>query len=66
MALETPSKLSIVFVRLTLEKMEVDGVTGPQWKIDIRYEFNFKVVLKGLGCKQRFSQPFFIDFPINN
>ena len=51
MALETPSKLSIVFVRLTLEKMEVDGVTGPQWKIDIRYEFNFKVVLKGLGCK---------------
>ena len=51
MALETPKKLSVVFVRLTLEKMEVDGVTGPRWKIDIRYEFNFKALLKGLGCK---------------
>ena len=48
---ETTGKFVIVFVRLILGKVEVDGFTGPQRESDIRYECDLKVVLKGLGCK---------------
>ena len=48
---KTTSKLLIVFVRLILGKVGVDVVTGPQREIDIRYEFDLKVNLKGLEWK---------------
>ena len=48
---ETTGKFLIVFVRLILGKVEVDGFTGPRRESDIRYECDLKVVLKGLGCK---------------
>ena len=48
---ETTRKFLIVFVRLILGQSEVYGVTGQRREIDIRYEFDFKVVLKGLGCE---------------
>ena len=51
MTFETTSKLLIVFVRLILGKVGVDGLTGPRRESDIRYEYDLKVVLKGLGCK---------------
>ena len=51
MIFETTSKLLIVFVRLILRKVGVDGVTGPWWEISIRYEFDLKVTLKSLRCK---------------
>ena len=50
-AFETTGKFLIVFVRLILGKVGVDGFTGPRRESDIRYEFDLKVVLKGLGCK---------------
>ena len=48
---ETTGKFLIVFVRLILRKMGVDGFTRPHQESDIRYEFELKVLLKGLGCK---------------
>ena len=48
---ETTDKFLIVFVRLILRKKGVDGVTGPRREIDIRYEFDLKVILKRLACK---------------
>ena len=51
MTFETTGKFLIVFVRLILGKVGVDGFTGPRRESDIRYEFDLKVVLKGLGCK---------------
>ena len=51
MTFETTGKFLIVFVRLILGKVEVDGFTGPRRESDIRYECDLKVVLKGLGCK---------------
>ena len=51
MTFETTGKFVIVFVRLILGKVEVDGFTGPQRESDIRYECDLKVVLKGLECK---------------
>ena len=51
MTFEATGKFPIVFVRLILGKMRVDGVTGPQQEIDIRYEVNLKIILKGLGRK---------------
>ena len=48
---ETTGKFVIVFVRLILGKVGVDVVTGPQREIDIRYEFDLKVNLKGLEWK---------------
>ena len=63
MTLETPSKSLIVFVRLRFGKKKgVDGVSGPQRKIGIRYESDLKVTLEDSRCKQRFLQPFLIDF----
>ena len=35
----------VVFVRLILGKVGVDGVTGPRREIDIRYKFDSKVFL---------------------
>ena len=48
---ETTGKFLIVFVRLILGKVGVDGFTGPRWESNIRYKCDLKVVLKGLGCK---------------
>ena len=46
---ETTGKSLIVFVRLILGKVRVDEFTGLRWESDIRYEFDLKKVLKGLG-----------------
>ena len=64
--LETPRKFLIVFVRLILGKEGVDGVTRSRREVDIRYQSDWKVILKGSKCKQRFLQPFLIKFPSNN
>ena len=48
---ETTSKFLIMFLRLILGKNGVDGVTGPRREIDIRYEFDLKIIVKGLGSK---------------
>ena len=47
----TTSKFVIIFVRLILGKFGFDGFAGFQQKIDVRYEFGLKVILKDLGCK---------------
>ena len=44
---ERAGKFLIVFVRLILRKKGVDGVTGQKLEIDIRYEFDLKMILKG-------------------
>ena len=62
----TTRKFAIACVRLILRKVWVDGFTGPQRKVDVRYEFGLKVVLKSLGYKWVFLQPFLIEFPSNN
>ena len=41
----------IVFVRLILGKMGVDRFTRPHQESGIKYEFELKLLLKGLGCK---------------
>ena len=46
---ETTGKFLIIFVRLILGKMGVDGSTEPRRESDIKDEFNLKVILKGLG-----------------
>ena len=47
----TTKKFLIVFVRLVLGKEGVDEEIGPWRDIDIRYEFNLKIIFKGLGYK---------------
>ena len=44
MIFETTSKFLIVFMRMILGKVQVDGFTKP----DMRYKLGLKVVLKGL------------------
>ena len=39
--LETPSKFLIVFVKLILGKREIDRVTGPWQKSDVRWDNDF-------------------------
>ena len=48
---EITVKFLIVLVRLILEKVGIDGFTGPRQKTGVRYEFGFKVFLKGLEGK---------------
>ena len=48
---EITIKVLIVLVRLILEGVGIDGFTGPRREIDIRYEFDLELFLKGLGCK---------------
>ena len=48
---ERTGKFLIVFVRLILGKVGVDGFTRPRRKSGIRDEFNLKIVIKGLWCK---------------
>ena len=48
---QTIGKFAIVFVRLTFGKVWVDAVTGQRREIDVRYELNLQVNLKGLGWK---------------
>ena len=43
------STFAIILVRLVL--VRADGFTGPRRKIDIRYEFGFKVTLTNLVYK---------------
>ena len=50
---ETTSKVVIVFVRLTLGKVEFDWFTRPKQKTDVKYEFGSNVLLNCLGCKYR-------------
>ena len=50
-AFETTVKFLTVLVRLILGKVGVDGFTGPRREGDIRYEFELKALLKGLGWK---------------
>ena len=64
--LETASTFLIVFVRLILGKVGLDGFTGPRREIDIRHEFDLKVILKGLGCKFRFWHHVLIECASNN
>ena len=42
---ETTGKFVIVFVRLILGKVGVDGFTGPRGESDVGYKFHFKSVL---------------------
>ena len=44
-------KFAIVFVRLIFGKVCVDAVTGQRREIDVRYELNLQINLKGLDCK---------------
>ena len=44
---ETTGKFLIVFVRLILGKVGVDGFTGPRRESDIRYECDLKGGIKG-------------------
>ena len=46
---ERTSKFVIVFVRLIFGKVWIDGFTGARREIDIRYEFDMKVTVKGLA-----------------
>ena len=48
---ETTRKLPIVFLRLVFGKVGVDGVNGPRREMDVRYESDLKMVLKGLRYK---------------
>ena len=56
----------VVFVRLILGKVGVDGVTGPRREIDIRYKFDSKVFLAIIVTifdwlsKQQFSPESFV------
>ena len=54
MIFQTISKFVIASVRLMLAKVWIDVVTAPRRKIDVGYEFDLKVILKGLGRKWRF------------
>ena len=49
MIFETTSKFPIAFLRLVSGKVWVDVVTGPRRVLDMRYEFDSKIILKGLG-----------------
>ena len=49
MTFETTGKFLIVFVRLILGTVGLDGFTEPRGESVIRYEFDLKVVLRGLG-----------------
>ena len=48
MIFQTASKFLIVFVTLILGRVGVDAFTRPRRKIDVRYKFGFKAVLKDL------------------
>ena len=48
---ETTRKLPIVFLRLVFGKVGVDGVNGRRREMDVRYESDLKMVLKGLRYK---------------
>ena len=59
MIFEITGKFLIVFVRLILEKVEIDGFTGPQQEMDIRCEFDLKVILKDFyGANRDFCSQF--------
>ena len=45
------STFAIILVRLVSGQVRADGFTGPRRKIDIRYEFGFKVTLTNLVYK---------------
>ena len=48
---------------MILRKVGIEGFTRPGQQIDVRYEFGFNILLKGLGCKQRLFQPLLTEFP---
>ena len=51
MTFETAVRFLTVFVRSILGKVRVDGFTWSRRKSGIRYEFELKALLKGLGWK---------------
>ena len=44
MTFETIGKFSIIFVKLILGKKGLTELTGPRQEIDIRYEYDLKVI----------------------
>ena len=63
---ETTGKFLIVFVRLILGIVGFDVFTQLPRESDIRYEFELKILLKGLECQQRFFDPFLTERLSNN
>ena len=49
--LQTTGKFVFFFLRMILGKVGINGFSASLRKIDVRYEFGFKVILKGLSCK---------------
>ena len=62
----TTGKFLIVFIRLILGKVGVDGFLAPRRESDIRYKIDLKIMFKDLGWKQRFLRPFLTEFPCMN
>ena len=61
MIFQATNKFVVVFVGLIFGKMEVDEMTGPQLEIDVIYKFDFELIIKVSGWKQRILQPFLSD-----
>ena len=59
-------KNTFEWLLLILGKVGIDRFIRLRQQIDIIYEFGLKAVLKGLECKERILQLFWIEFPINN
>ena len=51
---------------MILTKARVGRFTGPLREIVFRYEFGLQIIFIDLRWKQRFLQPFLVEFPINN
>ena len=51
MIFQAAIKFGYVFVTLIGGKVGDDGFTEPREKADVKYEFDFKVVLKYFLCK---------------
>ena len=66
MTFETTGKFLIVFVRLILGIVGFDVFTQLPRESDIRYEFELKILLKGLESQQRFFDPFLTERLSNN
>ena len=59
---QTISKFVIAFVRLIFGKVGFDELTRPGQEIDIRYEFDLKVILKSLGANRDSCSRFRFNF----
>lgn len=50
MTFQATRKFTTAFVGLILQKVRVAGFSEPRRETDVRYEFDFKVIFKNLGC----------------